>query len=322
LRYVSGLDTLIVTGSGVLSDHSGGVSNFPYTLFKWSILSKATRTKLAFVSVGAGPLNSAISRLLVKVSLWLADYRSFRDQSSKQLIERIGVRGDNPIYPDLANGLEIPLLRTANDHSRPVVGVNLFPHYDNRYWAASDLTVYQRYINTMADFVSWLIQNKYIVAFFPTQFRADPPVIEDLKNALAQSGNSPPGDQLIEMPVRSVEELLKLLSLTDLVVATRFHGIVLSFLMNKPVVALSNHHKMVDLMLDMGQADYLLNIDTFTSEMLIDRFKFLEINCGTAKRQIAQKIEVYRRDLEQQYDIFLNGLVGCDRVPRCTEVTV
>jgi polysaccharide pyruvyl transferase WcaK-like protein len=201
------------------------------------------------------------------------------------------------------------------------VGINAFPHYDSRYWPESNPTAYNRYVSNLAGFTVWLLQHEYTVVFFPTQFRADPPVIQDVKNAVTQSGNPHPEDQLIEISVRSVEDLLKLLALTDLVVATRFHGIVLPFLMNKPVVALSNHHKMADLMLDMGQADYLLNIDTFTSEALIERFKFLELNRDAVSCQIARKIMEYRIALDGQYDAVLDGLVGSDCVARQAEVT-
>ena len=59
-----------------------------------------------FVSVGAGPLGSAPGRFFVKLALSLADYRSYRDVPSREVVEGIGVRTkDDRIYPDLVFGL-------------------------------------------------------------------------------------------------------------------------------------------------------------------------------------------------------------------------
>ncbi len=51
--------------------------------------------------------------------------------------------------------------------------------------------------------------------------------------------------EMLEKPILTVEDLISTLYTMDLVVATRFHGILMSFLMmEKPVLATSNHHKM------------------------------------------------------------------------------
>jgi hypothetical protein len=71
-----------MSGSGSLCDHFGGLFNFPYAIFKWSILAKVAGIPVIFPSVGVGPLLSPISRLLVRASLDLASYRTVRDVRS------------------------------------------------------------------------------------------------------------------------------------------------------------------------------------------------------------------------------------------------
>jgi len=62
---LKGADTLIVPGTGLLSDAFGLFRWGPYNVLKWSLAAKVRRCKLLFVSVGAGPLYGALGRRLV-----------------------------------------------------------------------------------------------------------------------------------------------------------------------------------------------------------------------------------------------------------------
>ena len=97
---------LIVPGTGLLTDAYGLFGWGPYSLFKWSLLAKACRCKLLFVSVGAGPIYGALGRWFVKSALSLADFRSYRDDSTKQYLKSIGFHSDNDrVCPDLVFSL-------------------------------------------------------------------------------------------------------------------------------------------------------------------------------------------------------------------------
>src|SRR5215831_13464369 len=61
-RSLKGVDLLLVAGSQQLNDGYGGAWGFPFTLYKWTWLAKLTRTKVAILSVGAGPIDSALSK--------------------------------------------------------------------------------------------------------------------------------------------------------------------------------------------------------------------------------------------------------------------
>jgi polysaccharide pyruvyl transferase WcaK-like protein len=253
-----------------------------------------------------------MSRYLLKYALLLGDYRSFRDNNSRKLIESIGVLGENQVFPDLVQGLRISSARqtTAREITRYVVGINPFPHLDPRFWPTPDTEGYHRYIMKLASFASWLIQNDYRVLLFPTQLRADPLVISDIGDVLIKKFRACSSEAKLVMPISGLDDLMKQISVMDLVVATRFHGIMLSFLMNKPVIGISNHPKMDSLMRDMGQGKYLLDIDYFDVETLKERFISLRSNSDLIKRNLQPIIEDYRRNLDIQYkNVFslLNG---------------
>jgi polysaccharide pyruvyl transferase WcaK-like protein len=300
LQRVKGTDLLIVAGSGQLCDNFYGAWGFPYTLLKWAIIARLSRAKLAFASCGAGPIDSWLSRTFIKRALLLADYRSFRDQESKELIEKkVGVRGNQPVLPDLVFGAK---LRSQDgfDESR-IVAVNPFPHYDYRYWPVSEPDAYQSYIDRLASFTSWLIKHNFTALLFATQLRADPLVMEDVKSILMKDKNLDLDKHLLMKTIASVEELVEQLSGADAVVASRFHGVLLSFLLKKPVLALSHHPKVANLMRDMGQSDYILDIDKFDVPTAASRFGELYSKRDDIRRQIEANVTRNQKKLESQY---------------------
>src|SRR3989442_9217072 len=215
-KCLKGTDLLIIPGSGVLSDHFGGPLNLPYTIFKWSLLAKATGACLAFLSVGAGPLRSGMSRRLIKHSISLGSYRSSRDVTSKQVLGSLGVPGPTPVFPDLANSLTIDPRPSCPNADGTIVGINPFPHCVPYYWPETDITKYQRYLMTLASFLSWLIHNKYTVFLFPTQIPSDVLLIEDLKKLLVERGVQDTNHSLLEFPIQSADDLTSRLAMTHL----------------------------------------------------------------------------------------------------------
>src|SRR5215813_4126161 len=68
-KYLRGFDMLVVPGTGLLTDFGSNPLGGPYELFKWSIIAKACRCKLYFVSVGAGPMYHPLTRWFIKAAL-------------------------------------------------------------------------------------------------------------------------------------------------------------------------------------------------------------------------------------------------------------
>jgi len=144
-RNVKRVDLLIVAGSQQLIDYVGGPWAFPYTLFKWVLLAKAVKTKVAFVSVGAGPIQSPLGKFFARVSLGLSSYRSYRDESSRSFIETLGVSGQNAVFPDLVYSLQLDrsLRPSVGRDSRPIVGINPVPFSDEKYWLGANAHQYE-----------------------------------------------------------------------------------------------------------------------------------------------------------------------------------
>jgi polysaccharide pyruvyl transferase WcaK-like protein len=306
-RRLNGVELLFVAGSQQLNDIYGSWG-FPFTLYKWTLLAKVAGTKVAILSVGAGPIDAPLSKFFIRRVLNLVSYRSYRDAISSRLVQSLGIKGAHPVFPDLVYSLQLPAPRPVSGNpSRVVVGTNPVPFYDGRYWRTSDPVRYQEYVRKFAAFSEWLDKSGHSVLFFPTQVRADVLTINDIRQTLNGSGHSP--NFLAGQSVQTLEDLVSEISRADLVVANRYHGILISLMMNKPVLGVAYHEKSRALLAQVGQGDYVLNVADFKTEQLIERFTAMEANAPAIKEKISESMAPLRQALAEQYDTVL-GLIG------------
>jgi polysaccharide pyruvyl transferase WcaK-like protein len=319
IKRLQGTDMLVMTGTGMLSDIGIGPLGLHYDILRWSIAAKLCRCRLLFVSVGVGPIHHPLSRFFVKAALRLADYRSYRDTFSKEYLEGIGFEttGD-PVCPDLAFSLPRAVIPAHQKHDGQcgVVGVGLITHSRRRATSANDETVYQDYVAKVASFVGWLLQRKYTVRLLIGDVAYDGRARQDLRGFLEGGGLKYEGRKIIDEPAQSVSELLSQLAATDIVVASRFHNVILALTLGKPVVAISFHEKVDALMSAVGLSESCQDIEHIEIDKLKEQVTRLEENAQSIRLQIEQKTEEWRRALDAQYaHIFNNSLIGSDLSP-------
>src|SRR5690606_26526826 len=108
LQRLQGVDLLLIAGSNQFLDNFGGVWGFPYAMLKWAWLGRLVGARVAFVSIGAGPLTSPVSRFFVRLAMRAADDVSFRDQASQDLAVCGWAGQASRVLPDLAFSLTAP----------------------------------------------------------------------------------------------------------------------------------------------------------------------------------------------------------------------
>jgi polysaccharide pyruvyl transferase WcaK-like protein len=308
LVMLRGTDMLIVPGTGLLTDAYSLFNEGPYNLLKWSLIAKVCRCKLLFVSVGAGPIYSTLGRYFVKSALSLADFRSYRDNSTMQYLKGVGFRADNDrVYPDLAFSLPeavIPHQHTKNGR-RSVVGLGLMD-YAGRYSVSRPSNeIYLAYLENLVRVVRWLLAHEYDVRLLIGDV-VDMHVTQEFRRLLREQLSVCDEGRVIDEPVFSVEDLLSQIAATDIVVATRFHNVLLALLCNKPVMSISFHHKCESLMSAMGLSAYCLDINDLKADRLIEKFCDLEANASKLKPLIGEKVREFRKALDEQYEFVFN----------------
>jgi len=129
---------------------------------------------------------------------------------------------------------------------------------------------------------------------------------QDLKSSLERSGLM--GPDIIDEPAQSAGELLSQLVRTDIVVASRFHNILLALMLKKPVIAISFHEKDDSLMRAMGLTRFCHDIEHIDVDALIEQLTFLEEHIESIRCDLDRKTEVYRTALDEQYDAIFKGI--------------
>jgi polysaccharide pyruvyl transferase WcaK-like protein len=295
------MDALIIPGTGLLTDAYGLLSWGPYSLFKWSLLAKLCRCRLLFVSVGAGPIHGILGRYFIKSVLSWADFRSYRDKASLQYLRNIGlnVEGDS-VYPDLVFSFPEHLIpRQQSESRRLVVGIGLMDNAGRYGVSTPNKAAYSDYLENLVAFGEWLLTHGYAVRLLIGDI-VDVPVARKFIRLLREREpyNS---DQIIAESISSVEDMFSQIAATDIVVATRFHNVLIAALCNKPVLSLSFHHKCESLMTALGLSEYCLDMNNFKVEILIEKFNDLETNSDKFRPLIKEKTRLFRKALDDQY---------------------
>ncbi len=310
-NYLKRFDLLVVTGSNQFLDNFGGTWGFPYTLLKWSILAKITNTKLAYVSVGAGPLNKPMSKHLIRLALNFSHYISFRDSASKDLVESKSWKTNGGISPDLAHGLHYQKVeKSLAKNSKPTIGINPMPMYDPRYWCEADKERYLSYVGKLTDLVRRLVEDDYPVFLFCTMWRDEAVVLDILEGLSEQVRSNVTYESCLEK-CNEVHDLMALLQKSDMVIATRFHGILLALHAERPVVGISYYRKSEDLMCELGQSDYCEALDDLNVEEVWTKLKSLEKNLTQEKDKIRKINYDYKKKIEKQWENVV-GLIDID----------
>jgi polysaccharide pyruvyl transferase WcaK-like protein len=303
-RRIKDFDLLVISAGGQIDDSWGGPWAAPLNLLRWSALARATNTKLIFLSVGAGPLRARTSRVLAATALRLASFRSFRDEESRLFVEALGVRKSNAVVPDPAHSLpvDVDAYRDTITRERMTVGIGPIPYMDPRWWPDKDHTAYRDYVAKLSKFAAWLVENGHTVRFILGEVYMDKTVVDDVRQTLDQLGPRGLEDLVIEEPIATVDELMEELCRTDVVLSSRFHGVLLAQLVNKPVVAVSYHQKIDSLMIDMGQPDHVVPIDDFKVEDLIRIFQDVVAILPAIKATLSRRTAAHRDALDRLYD--------------------
>jgi polysaccharide pyruvyl transferase WcaK-like protein len=183
------------------------------------------------------------------------------------------------------------------------VGFAPMPYPDPRWYSAEkDQIAYDELIRKLAIFASWLVGQSYALTIFGTDIGVDPLAIEDLQKALLSHHGITSSQYSVNHCVKSTHDLLATMSGMDYVVTCRFNGVVFAHLLNKPVLAIAHHPKVIDLMTDLELSSYCVDIRDFDLKALAERFASMVINAEEIKSRMAASLMRNRKLLRSQFD--------------------
>jgi polysaccharide pyruvyl transferase WcaK-like protein len=195
----------------------------------------------------------------------------------------------------------------AKRAGRPVVGLGLMV-YTRRYSVEKPSNgIYPDYLRNLLAFAGWLLAHGYDIRLLIGDVD-DRSVAKEFRSQLKASFGAYDEDRILDQLALSVEELLPQIAATDIVVATRFHNVLLALVFNKPVIAISFHPKCASLMRNMGLEEYCHDFNDMNASRLIEQFQRLEMNAEKLKPVIRQKVEQSRKALDEQYKLIFKTI--------------
>ena len=309
--FLRGQRMLIVSGGGQLCDYWGGPWRQPYALLKWGVIARIVRARYVFLSVGAGPIGSSLSVIMLHGALGLAQYRSYRDRKTKMQFGSVSVGRNDSVYPDLVFGFPEERLRyetnPLREGDRALIAVNPIAYLSPDVWPVKDASFYERYIAVMGEFVVRLFDQGYEVVLFSSS-QQDRGALKAVHTEVLRSRSQGIGQAVTILDTPNIDSLFAQLRSAALVIASRLHGVLLSHLLYKPVLAFSYDEKVTAYMQEAGLSEYCLSIDEIDVDALETSFRMLR---GTSA-QVAEKLRLtsaeHREKLNWQYDRVLRLL--------------
>ena len=189
----------------------------------------------------------------------------------------------------------------AQRFGRPVVAFGPIGYFRPECWPEHDPAIYAEYLRKITCYVAWLAQQGCAIVFIPGETHYDQLVIDDLRAALCAQGVDL-NKHVLPATIENVDDLLAQLAGADMLVASRFHNILLGLMLGKPAIALSYQAKIDALMADVGMADYCRPIAQFDLAWLQASFTAIMHNRAALAERIEQREAGYRAALEEQYE--------------------
>jgi polysaccharide pyruvyl transferase WcaK-like protein len=318
-RTLSGTELLLMTGTGMLTDYSTSAFGYAYDVFKWTVAARLAGCKVRFVGVGVGPIYERLSRWFFKAALWLADYRSYRDDFSRKRLAQLNIRtAPDPVFPDLAFSLPTHIFpaRQVRSRQQRMVGLGVMNFQDpHASTPAEQRSAYDAYLDKMCGFMVFLLERGYQLCILQGDARFDGTARAELRKRAEQRGLNYELSGIIDENSASVEDLLRQLAQVDVVISPRFHNLILAMMLGVPVISISYDPKSDVLLQAAGLENCCQTMATLNVKRLVEQFLYVEEKTEEIRTHLRSITAEYRHLLNQQYDLILEDLRERSRRP-------
>ena len=305
LNCLRDTNLFISGGGGLLQDSTGKGWSILYYL-GLILVAKILRVPVIVYAQGIGPINKQINKKLMKWILNKVDLITVRDNSSKELLENLGVVKPS-IYVNsdpsfllrrksnidiLDKHPHIEELIYSNSHS--VVGISVREYKENR----EDLK------EIFAKVADYLIENyKAKIIFLPFKFDEDVCISEEILSLMKNKSQA----NVLKIRLEP-EELLSLLSRLSLMVGVRLHSIIFSTMADIPFIALNYDPKVKNFVESLGLSELLLELDDTSLKNFKEKVKYIKENNDRIKKILSKKVKILEEKAFSNNDLVFKFL--------------
>jgi len=301
IKALKEADLLISGGGGLLQDTYPTKFLFgplPYYLLI-VLLAKICRTKVMFFSQGIGPVNSKWGKTLMKMAN-LADFITVRDEYSKELLIRLGVKKPECVvtsdivfaYKPKKDDACIQSLSLQGDEQ--LVAVSVRPWFDKT-----------KQFEQVAQILDQLITEKGITpVFVPMEGHHDTSASEKVLALMKHRDQC----HLLKNDF-TPNQYLNFIGQCKLTIGMRLHTLIFSTLMGVPHIGLSYDKKVESLLKRNGMWKYSSTLEEINVQKLINNASYLlehqEENASLVKENAKELREEALKNIELLKEHFM-----------------
>ncbi|HET9863209.1 MAG TPA: polysaccharide pyruvyl transferase family protein [Steroidobacteraceae bacterium] len=304
-RVARQIDMLLIAGTGIADDFGQGHLEAPHHLARWCEVVRGQGGTVCFASIGAGPASHPLARRWFGDALRAASYRSYREHSSRRFAQEIGVDvSADPVMPDLVFGLPIDRSAAgrAPDWPPKSIGLGVMGYSGWNLEGVAAEKTYASYLAKTEWLARQLLDSGYRVHLLIGNRGGDRRPVADLCKALP--GQLAAGT-LVASDLLTHDDVLGEIAATDLVIATRFHNVLKSLLLARPVISIGYAIKNDDLMREMDLEQYCHHVDNFQPAQVLEQVRSLAAMPRPPHAKLRERVTEYRQTLARQFDRIL-----------------
>ena len=246
-KEIKNSDIVVVGGGSLLINNAW---TFPVSLLTIFVLCKCLGKNYSFFAISTRIESSKLANLIFKVCLKNARFVSCRDQSSREIVNRLfGVDVNLVADPALAVSFKVrdyPFLETSDGSTI----LNVMGPQSHGYFASPNN--YDRYFSYMQDIARILLFENRLKCIVVTGGKGDYQAAIDLKESI--------GSPSIEIHAPStVEELIEIYRGTSFIVATRLHSAIIAIALEISVRCFNWDNKVSGFFETCGRPDLLFD---------------------------------------------------------------
>lgn len=310
-QALAGTDILVIPGTGILDDFQETPFGWPFILFWWCLAARLRGVRIAFISIGAGPIHNALSRRFLKAAVQMAQYRSYRDDFSLNYVRDMGVDvSRDRRFPDLAFSLTAPAHSPVVDRrpAHAAIGIGVM-HY--RGWKRDQPdgdAIYRTYVDKISTLIGRLLEDGQRVHLFVGD-KADETALDDICNGLPQ--RSPGSSHAFVSVARttSLAEVMDEVKKVDVAIVSRFHNLLCALKTGRPAFSLGYAQKNDELMAEFGRGAFCQHIENFDVNVLIRQVREALADLHTARAAIDRHNASIRLALNRQEELLLSSVL-------------
>jgi polysaccharide pyruvyl transferase WcaK-like protein len=149
-----------------------------------------------------------------------------------------------------------------------LIGVGVMAYYGWKGDPANGKVIYDKYIGQIVEFIMWVLECGHNVRLLMGD-TDDKHAITAVQERLAKTSPLSQRLRIVVEDARSLQDVMKQMAETDVVVASRFHNIVCSLKLSRPTISIGYAKKNDVLMTRMGMGEFCQSIEGLD----VDRLK-------------------------------------------------